>query len=83
MQVVIILIISSSSSSSLSVICRSLHFVCFPTTYFQESDREGAYLRRALVRYYSLGDGRLFGGGCLLEDGRLFKEIQYLTQIYD
>ena len=40
-----------------------------------------ALFKRVLVWRYSLQVGGwvlLFGGGCLLEHGRLFKEIQYL-----
>ena len=37
----------------------------------------GAYSRGALICYFGREGGRLFGGGCLLELGRLLKEIWY------
>ena len=47
----------------------------FPcVTTIQESQGEG---RGALICYFGREGGRLFGGGHLLERGRLFKEIRY------
>ena len=38
----------------------------------------GAYSTGVLICYFCQEGGHLFGGGCLLERGRLFKEIQYI-----
>ena len=37
----------------------------------------GAYSRGVLICYFGQEGGRLFGGGHLLERGRLFEEIRY------
>ena len=39
-----------------------------------------AYSRGALICYFGRECGRLFGGGRLLERGRLFEEIRYLEK---
>jgi len=52
-------------------------FPCIPTIYESEGGGKGALIREGvLVQYYGQVGGRLFGGGCLLERGRLFEEIR-------
>lgn len=41
----------------------------------------GTYLRGVLVSYYDGGGGGLFGGGHLLEYGRLCEEIEYFKNL--
>ena len=43
--------------------------------------RGGAYSTGAFICYFDREGGRLFGGRGLSERGRLFEEIQYLTEI--
>ena len=45
----------------------------------------GAYSSGALICYFGREGGRFFGGGHLLERGRLFEEIRYVHNydLYD